>query len=60
MSSSLVPSKAMVTVPEAADLLQVHPSALYKRIREGEIPSRRIGRAVRIPTEWLRAFIDAA
>lgn len=50
----------MLTVPEAANLLQVDVSTLYRRIREGHIPSRRIGRAVRIPTEWLRTFIDAA
>jgi excisionase family DNA binding protein len=36
----------ILTVKEICDLLQVHPSTLYKLIREGKIPSFRIG------SEW--------
>jgi excisionase family DNA binding protein len=36
----------VLTVKEVCDLLQVHPSTLYKMVRQGRIPSFRIG------TDW--------
>jgi excisionase family DNA binding protein len=34
----------ILTVREICELLQVHPSTIYKLIRQGKIPSFRIGR----------------
>ena len=36
----------VLTVKEICDILRVHPSTLYKLIRQGKIPSFRIG------SEW--------
>jgi excisionase family DNA binding protein len=36
----------ILTVKEIRDLLRVHPSTVYKLIRQGKIPSFRIG------SEW--------
>ncbi len=36
----------VLTVKEVCELLQVHPSTLYKLVRQGSIPSFRVG------TEW--------
>jgi excisionase family DNA binding protein len=33
----------VLTVKEICDLLQVHPSTVYKLVRQGKIPSFRIG-----------------
>jgi len=33
----------VLTVKEVCDLLQVHPSTLYKLVRQGSIPSFRVG-----------------
>lgn len=38
-----------LTVPEAARLLRVGESLCWKLVRDGAIPSRRIGRLVRVP-----------
>jgi excisionase family DNA binding protein len=36
----------VLTVKEVSDLMQVHPSTLYKLVRQGSIPSFRVG------TDW--------
>ena len=33
----------VLTVKEVCDLLQVHPSTLYRLVRQGSIPSFRVG-----------------
>jgi len=33
----------VLTVKEICDLLQVHPSTIYKLIQQGKIPSFRVG-----------------
>lgn len=38
-----------LTVPEAARLLRVGESLCWKLVRDGDIPSRKIGRLVRVP-----------
>lgn len=44
-----------LTVAEAAELLRVHPQAVYRAIQNGEIAHVRVGRVIRIP----RVAIDA-
>lgn len=48
-----------VTVPQAAQLLQLDPSRVYRLIRQGRLPGYRIGRTVRIRTAALKAFMQA-
>jgi excisionase family DNA binding protein len=46
----------LVDVPTAARLAGVSEKTIRRKIRSGEIPSRRIGRAVRVDPTKLRAI----
>jgi excisionase family DNA binding protein len=52
---------ALLRVEEAARILALGRSKTYELIARGELPSVRIGRAVRVPRnalqEWLRAQV---
>jgi excisionase family DNA binding protein len=43
----------MLKIDEAAKLLRVGRSKLYQLIHAGEIPSRRVGKSLRIPRHEL-------
>ncbi len=45
---------------DVADILQVSKSFAYQLIRCGDIPSVRLGRAVRVRPEDLDAFVKAS
>jgi excisionase family DNA binding protein len=45
----------LVSVPEAARMLGVSPATAWRRVRDGELLVRRIGRSVRIDAADLRA-----
>lgn len=51
----------LLTLDEAADLLNMSPAAYYKARRVGyiTIPEVRIGGAIRVDPADLRAFIDS-
>ena len=42
-------TRRMFTVPEAAEVLRVSPTLLYRLCRDGDIPHRRLGARVLIP-----------
>lgn len=44
---------AALTVDEAAGLLRISRSQVYRAARSGALPSLRVGRTVRIPTHRL-------
>ena len=46
-----------ITVPEAAKALGISRTKAYALTRSGELPSFRLGRAVRVPIAELRAWI---
>lgn len=46
-----------ITVPEAARALGISRTKAYALTRSGELPSFRLGRAVRVPIAELRAWI---
>ncbi len=51
-------SEAMVlTVPQAARLLQISPLRAYQLAQKGEIPCVRFGRSVRVPRQLLEQRI---
>lgn len=45
---------------EAAKLLRVGKTQVYRLIKSKEIPSRRVGKSIRIPIAQLRAWAESA
>lgn len=43
--TNLKPMGSTLSVPEASDLLNVHPNTVFKLIDSGELPAAKIGRA---------------
>ncbi|MEV7011926.1 helix-turn-helix domain-containing protein [Streptosporangium sp. NPDC051022] len=58
--SNALPDRATMTVTEAAEVLGVHRDAAYDAVHRGDIPSFRVGRAIRIPTAKLAALLGLA
>ena len=54
---SKMTSMNLLTVQEAATLLRVKPRWIYKMARDGEMPSVRLGRHVRIDEQALQHWI---
>lgn len=50
-------SEFVYTVEEVAEILAVSPQLVYKMLREGEMPGKKLGRVWRVPIcdfrEWL-------
>ncbi|CAN5462085.1 hypothetical protein BH20ACT21_BH20ACT21_00020 [soil metagenome] len=57
--SSLDDLPAVLTVEEVARLLRVGRTACYSAIRSGELPSIRLGRAIRVPKHALADMLKA-
>jgi len=55
-------SPPLLTVPELAAALRVHPASIYRRIQSGEIEARRLGAApggrLRIPATELDRLLE--
>lgn len=49
--------KLLLTVPEVAVRLGLGRSLIYQLLMRGEIPSIKVGRARRVPSQWLEEFI---
>ena len=47
----------LLTVAEAARLLQISPNTAYELIRQRQLPHIRLGRAIRIPRFGLEQWI---
>jgi excisionase family DNA binding protein len=47
-----------LTVDEAAELLGVSRSTAYSLVRQGELPSLRLGRRIVVPVRRLLALLD--
>jgi excisionase family DNA binding protein len=48
----------LYTVKEAAAALRLSTSMVYELVGRGEIPSTRVGRAIRVPKAGLLQWID--
>ena len=48
--------EALVTVSDAAEVLQVHRETIYRWIRDGRLQAFKIGHAWRIPKESLQCL----
>jgi excisionase family DNA binding protein len=55
---TIMNEKLLVTVTEAAEMLNLGRSTVYDLISIGELKVVKIGRAARIPTADLREFVD--
>lgn len=53
MTISDLKNRATITAPEAADLLNISTQAAYRALRNGHLPSVRLGRKVVVPTKPL-------
>lgn len=51
--------RLLLTIAEAAALLRIGRSTMYAMAAAGEIPTVRIGRAVRVPRAALEAWVEA-
>lgn len=50
--------RLLLRVPEAAEALGLSRAKTYQLVAGGELPSVRIGAAVRVPVDALRAWIE--
>jgi excisionase family DNA binding protein len=50
--------KIAVTPAEAATMLGVHVSTIYKLHGRGELPMRKVGRCSKIPISSVRALVE--
>jgi excisionase family DNA binding protein len=50
-------AKLLATIDEAARLLNIRRTLFYKLVREGEIPTIKVGRARRVPVMSLREYV---
>jgi excisionase family DNA binding protein len=48
----------LLTIPQAATVLAVGRTTVYELIGAGDLEAVHIGRAVRVPVDALRAFVD--
>lgn len=56
MSSQILES--LLTCKEVSEILQISKALAYRLVREGTIPSFRVGKVVRVKTDELQRFID--
>ena len=47
----------LISVPRAAQMLDISKSKLYELINDGTVPAIRIGKSIRIPLDWLRKWL---
>lgn len=55
--TALRPESLLLRIPDAANVLSIGRTTLYKLIDDGDINVVHIGRAVRIPFAELKAFV---
>lgn len=48
---------ALVTVDDAAEALRLHPDHVRRLVRTGELVGYRLGRAVRVEADSVRAYL---
>ena len=48
---------ALVTVDDAAEALSLHPDHVRRLVRRGELAGYRLGRALRIDADSVRAYL---
>jgi len=59
VSTTHVPARPLLTVPEVADRLRVSVKTVRRRIESGELPAVRIGTGIRAPVRVDGDALDA-
>ena len=52
------PQRLLLRIPEAADTIGIGRTKIYELIATGELPTIRIGRAVRISVTTLQKWVE--
>jgi excisionase family DNA binding protein len=52
------PPRLLLRIPEAAETLGIGRTKIYEMISKGELPTIRIGRAVRISANTLQKWVE--
>lgn len=50
--------RAMVHLPEAAEILTIGRSLAYEAAKAGDIPTLRFGKRLVVPTSWLKRMLE--
>jgi excisionase family DNA binding protein len=51
---------AFLTVSEVASVMRVSKMTVYRMVKSGELPAKRIGRSFRVPAKAVRDYLDGA
>lgn len=51
--------KVVYKVPEIAEILEVSPKSIYELIAQEKLKCVRVGRAIRIPKDYLDEFLNS-
>ena len=60
MSAELHPDRIVLTVEEAAGLLRISRGLAYEMVRQGSLPTIRLGRRILVPRSALEQMLKAA
>jgi excisionase family DNA binding protein len=55
--SNLDENRSYYSISEAAELIGMHPGTIWRKIREGEIPARRLGKKYFIPADFVHSEV---
>jgi excisionase family DNA binding protein len=58
--ADLMTTRKVLTVMEASRILRLSRMATYEGVWSGDIPSVRVGRAIRVPVAGLKAMLGEA
>jgi excisionase family DNA binding protein len=60
MEATMRPQRLTMTVEEASEALGISRSLAYELVRQGEIPSLRLGRRIVVPVRALENLVERA
>jgi excisionase family DNA binding protein len=60
MEATIRPQRLTMTVEEASEALGISRSLAYELVRQGEIPSLRLGRRIVVPVRALENLVERA
>jgi excisionase family DNA binding protein len=52
------PPSPVMTIPEVARFLQVHPTTVYRLVRQGKLPAFKIGSEYRFNRETIEQWVE--
>ncbi|MGC9000663.1 excisionase family DNA-binding protein [Caldisericum sp.] len=50
-------NRSYYSISEAAELIGLHPGTVWKKVREGEIPAKRLGKKYFIPADFVHSEV---